>query len=104
MEYTNENGYSVKIVKDPTILFCMDLFNRIRDSDLYDRKFTFISTNHEQVEYPAIAYMINKYRVNCRNVHAFAMDECSSSYDQGFARSFRNSSSVMAAISTSQAL
>ena len=24
MEYTNENGYSVKIVKDPTILFCME--------------------------------------------------------------------------------
>lgn len=75
MEYTNENGYSVQVVEDPTILFCMDLFHRIWESDVYDRKFTFISTNHEQTEYPAIARMINRFRVNCRNVHAFAMDE-----------------------------
>ena len=75
MEYTNENGYTVKIVKDPTIMFCLDLFNRIRESDIYDKKFTFISTNHEQIEYPAIAEMINRFHVNCRNVNAFAMDE-----------------------------
>lgn len=75
MEYTNENGYSVQIVKDPTLCFVMDLFHRIWESDVYDKPFYFISTNHEQAEYPALAKMINRFGVNCRNVHAFAMDE-----------------------------
>lgn len=75
MEYTNENGYSVQIVKDPTCMFVMDLFYRIWQSDVLDKKFTFISTNHEAIEYPAIAKMINRFGVNCRNVNAFAMDE-----------------------------
>jgi len=75
MEYTNENGYSVQIVNDPTLMFVMDLFHRIWLSDVMDKKFTFISTNHERAEYPALAKMINRFRVNCRNVHAFAMDE-----------------------------
>ena len=75
MEYTNENGYSVKVVLDPTLLFVMDVFKRICDSDADNTPLTMIFPNQWPSAYSSIAEMINRYNVNCRNVHAFAMDE-----------------------------
>ena len=75
MEYTNENGYSVKIVLDPLQLFVLDVFKRIYDSDRLNKPLTMIMPNQMPIEYSSIAEMINKCNVNCRNVHAFAMDE-----------------------------
>jgi len=75
MEYTNENGYTVKIVPDPTLLFVMDVFKRIWDSDACDKPLTMIFPNQWPAVYMSIAEMINTYNVDCRNVHAFAMDE-----------------------------
>ncbi|HHU52767.1 MAG TPA: hypothetical protein GXZ43_01630 [Clostridiaceae bacterium] len=75
MEYTNENGYSVKVVMDPVLHLVMDMFHRIYLSDVEDKSFTMICPNSWAGSYSAIANMINKYNVNCRNVHAFAMDE-----------------------------
>jgi len=75
MEYTNENGYSVKVVLDPTLHFVMDVFKRICDSDLNDTPLTMIFPNQWPAAYMAIAEMLNAYSVSCRNVHAFAMDE-----------------------------
>ncbi len=75
MEYTNENGYSVKVVLDTTMLFVMDVFKRICDSDINNTPLTMIFPNQWADAYSSIAEMINRYNVNCRNVHAFAMDE-----------------------------
>lgn len=75
MEYTNENGFSVKVVLDPLLFMVMDIFHRIHRSDVEDKPFTMICPNQWPGAYSAIAGMINKYNVNCRNVHAFAMDE-----------------------------
>ncbi|NLG53428.1 MAG: hypothetical protein GX541_05570 [Clostridiales bacterium] len=75
MEYTNENGYSVKVVLDPTYLLVMDMFHRISESDRMNQRFTMVCPNQWPAAYSAVAEMINRYRINCRNVHAFAMDE-----------------------------
>jgi glucosamine-6-phosphate deaminase len=75
MEYTNEHGYSVRVVLDPTLIMVQDVFHRIYLSDVNDTPLTMIFPNQWPGAYQAIAEMINRYRVSCRNVHAFAMDE-----------------------------
>ena len=55
--------------------YVQDLFHRIYLSDIEDRPFVAICPNPHNASYEAVAYMINKYNVNCRNFHAFAMDE-----------------------------
>lgn len=75
MEYTNENGYSVRVVLDPTLIMVQDVFHRIYLSDVENSPLTMIFPNQWPGAYQAIAEMINRYRVSCRNVHAFAMDE-----------------------------
>ena len=75
MEYTNENGYSVRVVMFPEYCFAQDMFYRIQQSDVNDTPFVMICPNQWQDLYSAVAEMINKYNINCRNVHAFAMDE-----------------------------
>ncbi len=75
MEYTNENGYSVKIVAEPNMHLILDMFHRICESDRLDKKFTMVCPNHWVPAYQAITDLINMHRINCRNVHAFAMDE-----------------------------
>lgn len=75
MEYTNENGYSVKVVIDPTLHMVQDMFYRILMSDLLDKPFSMICPNQWPGAYSAVANMLNKFNVSARNVHAFAMDE-----------------------------
>ena len=75
MEYTNENGFSVKVVFDPTLHVVQDIFHRIYLSDVNNTPFTMICPNQWPHAYSAVANMLNLYNVSCRNVHAFAMDE-----------------------------
>ena len=75
MEYTNENGYSVKVVMDPTLHMVQDMFYRILMSDIHDTPFSMICPNQWPAAYSAVANMLNKFNVSARNVHAFAMDE-----------------------------
>ncbi|MBQ3491059.1 MAG: hypothetical protein IJA74_00735 [Oscillospiraceae bacterium] len=75
MEYTNENGYSVKVVIDPTLCMVQDMFYRILKSDLEDKPFSMICPNQWPGAYSAVAEMLNKFNISARNVHAFAMDE-----------------------------
>ena len=75
MEYENENGFSVRVVLDPTLCMVQDLFYRILMSDLNDTRLTIICPNQWPAAYSAVAEMLNKFNVSARNVHAFAMDE-----------------------------
>ncbi len=75
MEYTNENGYSVKVVIDPTLCMVQDMFYRILKSDLENKPFSMICPNQWPGAYSAVAEMLNKFNISARNVHAFAMDE-----------------------------
>ncbi len=98
MEYTNENGYSVKVVIDPVQVLVQDIFHRIYLSDVMDRHLTAIFPNQWPGTYQAVAEMINRYNVSCRNVDMFAMDEwCDQdgnvaplTYGAGLGYSFRN--------------
>jgi len=75
MEYTNENGYSVKVVIDPVLCMVQDMFYRILTSDKEDKPFSMICPNQWPGAYSAVAEMLNKFNISARNVHAFAMDE-----------------------------
>ena len=98
MEYTNENGFSVRVVLDPTLCMVQDLFYRILMSDLNDTRLTIICPNQWPAAYSAVAEMLNKFNVSARNVHAFAMDEWADedgnvaplTYGAGRGYSFRN--------------
>ena len=75
MEYTNENGFSVRVILNPTLCMVQDMFYRILRSDLENRPFSMICPNQWADAYSSVAEMVNKFNVSCRNVHAFAMDE-----------------------------
>ena len=75
MEYVNENGYQVKLVRNPGMCAMMDMFYRIVMSDVNDTKLTMICPNPWAIRYLSLVEMINKFGISCRNVHAFAMDE-----------------------------
>ena len=75
MEYTNENGFSVRVVQDPTLLMVMDIFHRIYLSDKLDKHLTIICPNQWPAAYSSVAEMLNRFNVSARNVDAFAMDE-----------------------------
>ena len=75
MEYTNENGFSVRVILNPTLCMVQDMFYRILKSDLEDRPFSMICPNQWADAYSSVAEMVNKFNISCRNVHAFAMDE-----------------------------
>lgn len=52
-----------------------DIFRRIKTSDDEDRQVVLILPNPCPSFYSKVAHLINLFGVNCRNVHAFAMDE-----------------------------
>ena len=68
--------FRISVVKDDEIAFLRihDLFGRIKASDDEDRRLVMILPQpHPQ--YVKVAYLINRYRVNCRNLYTFNMDE-----------------------------
>ena len=75
MEYTNENGYQVKVVMNPTLLMVADMFYRLVKSDKENKPFTMICPNQWPDAYGSVAELVNRNNINLRNVHAFAMDE-----------------------------
>ena len=98
MEYTNENGFSVKVVLNPTLIMVQDVFYRILKSDLENTHLTMIFPNQWPDAYSSVAEMLNKYNVSARNVDAFAMDEWADedgnvaplTYGAGLGYSFRH--------------
>ena len=73
--------FKIKVMLNPHPVLIGTLFNRIRESDQLDKKLTLILGNPEPDTYIPLAQLINYFRVNCRNVHLFAMDEWAD--DQG---------------------
>ena len=75
MEYTNENGYSVRVVPHPCSAIACELFDRIYKSDVEDKKTVIVFPNSWKTVYTAVAEMCNKFNVSARNLHCFCMDE-----------------------------
>jgi glucosamine-6-phosphate deaminase len=94
-KHPNPN-FRIHIGPNATTASMCDLFGMIYRSDKMDEKFTFISGNPCPDEYTPVVAAINARRINCRNVHAFAMDEWADqdgniapiTYKSGFSYSF----------------
>ena len=98
MEYTNENGYSVKVVIDPYAHAAIDMFYRLVESDRENKPLTMLCPNQWPGTYTAVANMVNTFNINLRNVNAFALDEWADengnvaplTYGAGLGASFMN--------------
>jgi len=75
MEKHPNPDFKIKIVQEVTSLFVADCFMRIKMSDDLDKKLVMIFPNPWPSAYANVAEMCNRYRVSCRNVHTFCMDE-----------------------------
>jgi len=87
--------FRIKVMMNPHPVLIGTLFTRIKESDERDKRLTLILGNPEPETYIPLAQLINYHRVNCRNVHLFAMDEWADdqgniapeTYQAGFAHS-----------------
>ena len=75
LEQHNNPDFRIKIVADPRSLFIADCFTRIKRSDERDEKLVMVFPNPWPIAYQAIAELVSRFQVSCRNVHIFAMDE-----------------------------
>ncbi len=91
--------FKIKVVKDDMVehIFVTDMFHRIKSAADEGRKVVLITPNPNH-GYIKVAWLINKFRVNCRHLYTFNMDEYADengniapeSYAQGFLRSTKN--------------
>ncbi len=68
--------YRIQVLSggDMEFRFIIDIFERIRQSDVEDRRVVMILPQPWPL-YSRVAYLLNKFRVNCRNLYTFNMDE-----------------------------
>ncbi|MEI6874875.1 MAG: hypothetical protein WCL50_07070 [Spirochaetota bacterium] len=96
MEKHRNPDFRIKVVESPSLMWLGDMILRIRESDEKDRKLVMIMPNPAPTIYSAVAELINRFRIDCRNVHTFNMDEWANqdgdiapeSYAAGFNHSF----------------
>ena len=72
--YENPN-FSLQVCGDVHNYFATDLFQRIRMSDLEDKKLVLILPAPENAVYISLTEVLNKLNVSCRNVHVFFLNE-----------------------------
>jgi len=68
--------FRIRIVPDADVefLWITDMFHRIKTAADEGRRLVMITPN-PWPSYAKVAYLINKFRVNCRRLHTFNMDE-----------------------------
>lgn len=91
--------FRIRIVEDDLIeiFWVSDMFYRIKKASDENRKVILITPNPAHC-YKKVAHLINKFKVDCKNVYTFNMDEYSDengniapeSYPQSFSRAFKN--------------
>jgi glucosamine-6-phosphate deaminase len=91
--------FRIRVVPDDQVefIFVTDMFYRIRKAAEENRSCTLILPNPNH-GYIKLAYILNRFRVDCRHLHVFIMDEYADeegniapeSFAQGFMRSFKN--------------
>lgn len=87
--------FKIKIVPDATSIWVGDMVMRMKESDEQDKKCVMIVPNPCPAVYIQVAELVNRFRIDCRNVHLFAMDEWADqdgniaplSYQAGFGHS-----------------
>jgi 6-phosphogluconolactonase/glucosamine-6-phosphate isomerase/deaminase len=96
MEKHANPEFRIKVVENPSLLWLGDMILRIRESDEKDQTLVMIMPNPAPDMYSAVAELINRFHIDCRNVHTFNMDEWADqdgniapeSYRAGFNHSF----------------
>ena len=73
--------FDFQVVWEVHNYFATDLFHRIRMSDVKDEKLVLLLPNPENPVYISVVENLNKYNVNCRNVHVFFADEFANEKD-----------------------
>lgn len=73
--------FNIKVMMNPHPVLIATLFERIRRSDELNKRCTLILGNPEPETYIPLSQLINYHRVDCRNVHLFAMDEWADDQD-----------------------
>ena len=68
--------YKITVMKDSEVGFAraVDMFFRIKQAQDEGRKIVFI-TGNPNPGYMRVAYLINKFKVNCKHIYTFNMDE-----------------------------
>jgi len=68
--------FKIKVLKDSDIVFMRiwDIFSRIQKSFQENKKLVLILPQ-PLTQYNKVAYLINKHRINCKNLYTFNMDE-----------------------------
>lgn len=78
-EYQGKNfenpEFELKVVFDVHNYFAVDLFQRIRMSDVKNEKLVIVLPSPENAVFISVTEALNKYKVSCRNVHVFFMYE-----------------------------
>ncbi len=67
--------FRIKVIPNVVSTFIADCFTRIKMSDEHDQKLIMVFPNPWSKTYKTIGELINRFSVDCRNVHIFAMDE-----------------------------
>lgn len=67
--------FKIRIVPDPGTIWVADMFTRIYKSDIENTKLVMLMPNPCPAAYIMVAELINRFSVNCRNLHTFNLDE-----------------------------
>ncbi len=96
-KHPNPN-FKIQIIKDCDVAFMWvtDMFYRIKQAADAGKKIVVITPNPCPV-YRQVAYLLNKFKVNCKNLYTFNMDEYANEdkvtapedWPQGFMHSFK---------------
>lgn len=95
LEKHSNPDFNIKVLMNPHPVLIATLFSRIKEASENNRKITLILGNPEPDTYIPLAQLINYFKVDCKKVHIFAMDEWADehgniapeTYKAGFARS-----------------
>ena len=88
--------FRIKVLDNAGVVTGADRFVHIKESDEQNKKFVMICGNPNPTTYMPLAELINAFRINCRNVYVFTMDEWADeaghiapeTYKAGFTYSF----------------
>ncbi len=95
LEKHDNPNFKIKVMMNPHPVLIATLFSRIKEASEKGKKITLILGNPEPDTYIPLAQLINYFKVDCKNVHIFAMDEWADqdgniapeTYKAGFAHS-----------------
>jgi 6-phosphogluconolactonase/glucosamine-6-phosphate isomerase/deaminase len=97
MEKHPNPDFRIKILLNPGAMMVADMVMRMKLSDDMDQPCVMVIPNPAPDAYQQVAELVNRFNINCRNVHIFALDEWADdqgniaplTYKAGFGYSFR---------------